>query len=327
MKSVLILYNPSSAGGRSEKKRSRIEKKLEKWGIPYKMYVTDSEKDLKLMASKAADDKMDIIAVGGDTTFTFVVQEILKSRYRDEINFGMIGTGSVNDIVRGIGMDDVDLLLSGIKKGLTHKIDIGRVEILPEGESYFFLGSLGIGLGTTVNKFIENWKEKKIMITKIKPAMELSGFIKGIRGSFSDNKVPIKVKIEWEGQKIERDVTILVFQNTPLYSRSLKLSPDASPYDNILDCAVINTRSLTNTVGVAVSIMRNKHAKRPELEILRSKEFELTSAEKIDIAIDGDIVEGVSKIRVSLLKNGLNIFQPDQKSGHLPQKPKKPEQI
>ena len=314
MKSIMILYNPSSAGGRSEKKRRRIEKKLEKWNIPFEMYVTDSEADLKTMASRAADEKRDIIAVGGDTTFTFAVQQILKSKFRDEINFGMIGTGSINDIVRGIGMDDIDLLLSSIKNGLTHKIDVGKVEILPEGESHYFLGSLGIGLGTTVNKFVENWKEKKIMITKIKPAMEISGFIKGIRGSFSDNKVPIKVTIEWKDRKIVRDVTILVIQNTPLYSRSLKLSPDASPYDNILDCAVINTRSLSNTVGVAVSIMRNKHSKRPELEILRSSEFLVTSENLFDFAIDGEIIEDVNKFRVSLLKKGLSIFQPDESS-------------
>ena len=130
-------------------------------------------------------------------------------------------------------MDDVDHLLRGIKKGLTHKIDVGKVETQPDGKMYYFLGSLGIGLGTTVNKFVENWKEKGIMITKIKPAMEISGFIKGVRGSFSENKVPIKVIIEWENRKIERDVTLLVFQNTPLYSRNLKLSPDASPYDKL----------------------------------------------------------------------------------------------
>lgn len=312
MKKILVLYNPSSAGGRSEKKRRRIEKKFEKLKIPYDIHVTDSEEDLKNMASKAAVEKRDIIAVGGDTTFTFVADEILRSRNRDEINFGMIGTGSMNDIVRGIGMDDVDLLLRGIKRGLTHKIDVGKVDIQPDGGMYYFLGSLGIGLGTTVNKFVENWKEKGIMITKIKPAMEISGFIKGVRGSFSENKVPIKIIIEWDGRKIERSVTILVFQNTPLYSRSLKLSPDASPYDNILDCAIINTKSLSNTLGLAVSVLRHKHLKRPELEILRSEEFRVVSEKKIDIAIDGEIIENVKKFKVSLLKNGLNIFHPEE---------------
>jgi len=311
MNKIMVLYNPSSAGGRSQKKRGRIEKKFEKLKIPYEIHVTDSEEDLKNMASKAADEGRDIVAVGGDTTFTFVADAILRSRNRDKIRLGMIGTGSINDIVRGIGMDDVEDLLIAIKKGLTHKIDVGKVETEPDGNMYYFLGSLGIGLGTTVNKFIENWKEKKIMITKIKPAMEISGFIKGVRGSFTDNKVPLKVVIEWEDEKIERDVTILVFQNTPLYSRSLKISPDASPYDNIIDCAIINTKSLSNTVGLAVSVMRHKHMKRPELEILRSGEFIVTSEKKIDIAIDGEIIGDVNKFRVSLLKKGLSIFQPE----------------
>ena len=142
--------------------------------------------------------------------------------------------------------------------------------------------------------------------------MEISGFIKSVRESFSNKKVPINVQVEWENRKIERDITLMVFQNTPLYGRSLKLSPDASPYDNIIDCTMVNTRSLSNTVGLAVSVMRNKHLKRPELEIFRSREFKVSSAEGIDIAIDGEIIENVKNFRISLLKSGLNIYRPKE---------------
>ncbi len=309
MKKILVLYNPSSAGGRSEKKRGRIIKRFEKSKIPYEIYVTNSEEDLKNMAAKAAGDKRDMIAVGGDTTFTFVVDEILRSTNSNDINFGMIGTGSINDIVRGIGMDDIDNLLMGVKKGLTQKIDVGKVETQPGGGIYYFLGSIGLGLGTTVNKFVENWKEKKIMITKIKPAMELSGFIKGIRGSFSENKVPLELSIEWDKKKIDRNVTLLVFQNTPLYSRSLRLSPDTSPYDSIIDCSIVNTTSLKNTMGLAYSVLRKKHINRPELEIVRSEEFIVSSENDFDIAVDGEIIENIRKFKVSLISKGLNIFQ------------------
>jgi len=309
MKKILVLLNPSSAGGRAEKKIGKIEKKFKKWKIQYDIYITKSEEDLKQTAARAANEKRDIIAVGGDTTFTFVVNEIIRSRNSDEISLGMIGTGSVNDIVRGIGMDNIDQLLGGIKEGLTQKIDVGKVEILPEGGIYYFLGSLGVGLGTTVNKFIEDWKERKVMITRIKPVMELSGLVKAVRGSFSEKKVPITVTIECGNEKIERDITLLVFQNTPLYSRSFKLSPNVSPYDSIIDCAIINTKSLSNTVGLAVSVMRNKQLKRSELEILRNEEFKVSTTEGIDIAIDGEIVENVFKFKVSLLKSGLNIFR------------------
>ena len=310
MKNILVLYNPSSAGGKSLKRMGKIKKKFEKLKIPYDFHITKSEKDLREMASNAAGEKKNIIAVGGDTTFTFVAEEILRSENRNEVTLGMIGTGSFNDIVRGIGMDDIDSLLDGINNGLTHKIDVGIVRTGPEDKKYYFLGSLGVGLGTIVNKYVENWKNEKIMITKIKPAMEISGFIKGVRQSFTKNKVPINVLIEWGNRKIERNLSLLVFQNTPLYGRSLKISPDASPYDNIIDCAIINTRSLSNTVGLAVSVMRSKHMNRPELEILRSSEFKVTSAKEIDIVIDGEIIENVKNFRVSLLKSGLNIYRP-----------------
>ncbi len=310
MKNILVLYNPASAGGKSLKKMGKIEKKFKKLKIPYDFYVTKSERDLREMASKASGEKRNIIAVGGDTTFTFVAEEILRSGNRKEISFGMVGTGSFNDIVRGIGMDDLDSLLDGINNELTHKIDVGMVRTEPDGGLYYFIGSLGVGLGTIVNKFVENWKKEKIMITKIKPAMEISGFIKGVRQSFIKNKVPINVLIEWGDKKIERNLSLLLFQNTPLYGRSLRISPDASPYDNIIDCAVINTRSLSNTVGLAVSVMRRKHLNRPELEILRSSEFKVSSSKVIDIVIDGEIIENVKNFSVSLLKSGLNIYRP-----------------
>lgn len=312
MNNIIVLYNPSSAGGKSLKKMGKIKSKFEKLRIPYDFHITKSEKDLREMASKASGDKRDIIAVGGDTTLTFVAEEILRSENRNKVTLGMIGTGSFNDIVRGIGMDDIDLLIEGINNGLTHKIDVGVVRTEPGGGMYYFLGSLGVGLGTIVNKFVENWKNEKMMITKIKPAMEISGFIKGVRQSFTKNKLPINVLIEWGNRKIERNLSLLVFQNTPLYGRSLWISPDASPYDNIIDCAIINTRSLSNTVGLAVSVMRSKHMNRPELEILRSSEFKVSSAKEIDIVIDGEIIENVKNFSVSLLKSGLNIYRPKE---------------
>ncbi|MCK5005413.1 MAG: hypothetical protein KAS21_10005, partial [Candidatus Aminicenantes bacterium] len=64
----------------------------------------------------------------------------------------------------------------------------------------------------------------------------------------------------------------------------------------------------------ALSVMRHKHLKRPEIEILRSGEFHVTSPKKIDIAIDGEIIGDVNEFRVSLLKNGLNLFLPDNNS-------------
>lgn len=312
MNNILILYNPSSAGGKSLKKMGKIKNKFEKLKIPYDFHITKSEKDLREMAAKASGDKRNIIAVGGDTTLTFVAEEILRSENRNEVTLGMIGTGSFNDIVRGIGMDDIDRLIAGINDELTHKIDVGVVRTEPEEGIYYFLGSLGVGLGTIVTKFVENWKSEKIMITKIKPAMEISGFIKGVRQSFTKNKVPINVLIEWGNRKIERNLSLLVFQNTPLYGRSLRISPEASPYDNIIDCAIINTRSLSNTVGLAVSVMRSKHMNRPELEILRSSEFKVSSAKEIDIVIDGEIIENVKNFNVSLLKSGLNIYRPKE---------------
>lgn len=312
MKEVLVLYNPSSAGGRSVKKKNRIEKKFINLKIPYNLRITGSEKELKQFAAEGAESGRDIIAVGGDTTFTIVASEILKKNKGNKIKLGMIGTGSINDIVRGIELNNIELMLKAVKAGESKKIDVGQVKVNPSGRIYYFLGTLGAGFATIVNRYIEQMKINKTLITKVKLAMELTGFVISVKRSFTENEIPIKIKINHNNMKSEKEFTLLIFQNTPLYSRGLRLSPDASPYDNILDCSVINTSSLLNTISLVFSIIRGKHSGRKEIEILRSAEFQATVEREIDIVADGEIIEGVKDFHVSLLKEGLNIFCPEK---------------
>lgn len=312
MKEILVLYNPSSAGGRSFKKKNRIEKKFINLKIPYSLRITGSEDELKQLACKGAASDRDIIAVGGDTTFTIVASEILKKNKGNKIKLGMIGTGSINDIVRGIELDNIDLMLKAVKSGQSKKIDVGQVEIIPTGEIHYFLGTLGAGLATIVNKYIEQMKKNETLITKVKLAMELTGFVTSVKRSFTENEVPKKINISYNDIKSEKEFSLLLFQNTPLYSRGLKFSPDASPYDNILDCSVIKTSSLSNTISLAFSVLRGTHSDRKEIEVLRSAEFQAAVEKEIDIAVDGEIIEGVKNFHVSLLKEGLNIFYPEK---------------
>ncbi|MEN8154248.1 MAG: diacylglycerol kinase family protein [Acidobacteriota bacterium] len=310
MKKILVLFNPSSAGGRSVKKRYRIEKKFINHGVPYDLRVTGSENELKMLACEGAESGRNIIAVGGDTTFTIVASEILKKKMGNKIKLGMIGTGSINDIVRGIDLENIDKMLKAVEAGESKKIDVGQVKINPSGKIHYFLGTLGAGLASIVNRYIEQMKINKNLITKVKPAMELTGFVSSVKKSFAQNEVPIKINIKYNNTDHEKEFTLLLFQNTPLYSRGMRLSPDASPYDNILDCSVIKTSSLTNTISLAVSAFRGKHTNRKELEVLRSVEFYATTEKEIDIVADGEIIEDVKDFHVSLLKEGLNIFYP-----------------
>ncbi len=107
------MFNPSPGKGRSLKQKEKIQRCLKEKNIDFDLMVTESEDDLRQLAGEKAKEYEKIVGVGGDTTFNIIAGEILK--YRGPIPaLGMIGTGSTNDIVRGLKSGQENGLFDGV---------------------------------------------------------------------------------------------------------------------------------------------------------------------------------------------------------------------
>ena len=63
-KTTVVLFNPSSAKGRSLKKKDQIRQCLDAHGIHYDFMVTESEAHLRSLAAETARQYDIIVAVG-----------------------------------------------------------------------------------------------------------------------------------------------------------------------------------------------------------------------------------------------------------------------
>ena len=104
------------------KKRKEIELKLKEYAIPYEWFTSESEAHLKELARMTAEKYPVVVAVGGDTTFCKVASEFLVMEKQPVL--GMIGAGSANDIVRGIGGLCLDKLCQNLKYGKKRPMDM-----------------------------------------------------------------------------------------------------------------------------------------------------------------------------------------------------------
>ncbi len=310
MKKIVLLFNPSSGKGRSLKQKKKIQRCLEEKGIDFDLLVTGSEDHLRLLAGEKAKEYEMIVGVGGDTTFNIIAGEVLKCRESIPV-LGMIGTGSANDIVRGLGINSIEDACEAIKQGKTREMDVGCVKI---PGPHFFLGTLSLGLGTTVNRYVEGFLKRHPRLSKLKPFDQLLPGIYAIHHSFAKKKVPLTVEMLYnepgEGETFIKNLefSLLVFLNTPYYASGLKLGQDNGLFDGVLDCCVIHSKSFLNTFLTGMRVQKGKHIGREEVILLQAASFKISSRGAMDIQVDGEIIEGVRELEVSVLPGALRVL-------------------
>jgi diacylglycerol kinase family enzyme len=313
MEKIAILLNPSSRRGKSGKVREKIERILIAHDIRYDLFVSESEAHLKQLAVDTAGKYEALVGVGGDTTFNILVRKLLRSDCPFPV-MGMIGTGSANDIVRSLGIHKIKDACAAIKKGSTISMDIGCIKIKGKSKVYFFLGSLSVGLATTVNRFVDRFQKSHKIISRIQPFYQLFPGLVGIYDSFSKKKLPLRVEMQYQnGSDVETvvkkmDVSLLVILNTPYYANGLKLGKNDGCADGILDCCIIDTRSFWDTFRVALKIQRGTHTHCHQVEYVMSPSFKVFSEQPLDLLADGEIIEKVKEFEVSLIRDKIRMF-------------------
>lgn len=310
MKECVLFLNPSAGKGRSKKSRARIEKILKSFKIKYDLFVSKSEEDLRNLIRQFYHQYKTIVCVGGDTTFNIIATEILEKKIPAENspNLGFIGTGSANDICQSLGLNSIEMLCDSIIKSRIKKMDAGMVRVNGKNRRLFFLGSMSLGLGSTVNTYIEEFSRRhKFLSGSLFFAQRIGGAL-GILNSFSKNKLPLSAKLRFNQTVEYLNFSLMVFLNTNYYARGLNLSPDTNAFDGQMDCVAITTDSTIKTLKFYHWVKKGNHRGKKGFRVFRSNRFLLTSEKKIDIQLDGEIVKGVNECEVSVLPQVLNVF-------------------
>ena len=268
---------------------------------------------MRRLAVECASKYKRMVAVGGDTTYKIVARELLAlpvSPDNPRPVLGMLGTGSANDVVRSLGTFNVDDLCKALAGDMTGRMNIGKITVLGSGNTELFLGAVCLGLGTTVNLFIDSFTKRHPHLAKTDAIGQGLAGLMAVRRSFRKKQVPMTARLSWEQESKEVRFSLMAFLNVPFFASGMLMVPGQSPFLRILDTVVINTPTLSNTLGVAMSTARGNHLTRREVDIIRAGAFRLTApaGETMDIQVDGDVILGVPGFEISLLPETLDVF-------------------
>jgi YegS/Rv2252/BmrU family lipid kinase len=290
-KMLNIVYNPTAAKGKARNKLKIIEEKLQKLNIIYKINESLREKHaIELTKQLIADGATDIIAMGGDGT----INEVLNGFSNFEnVNLGIIPSGSGNDFVTSIGIPlDPDKALDIIINEKPKYTDFMQLEGVRG------INVVGTGIDVDVLKRV---KRGKLFRGKLQYLVALiSSLFK-----FKDYNLDITYNDKTE----KRKGLLACVCNGRMFGGGIKICPIAVPDDGYLDYMVAFNVRKKKIMGAFKSLMKGTILKEPITHTEKTTEIEVTSPEKMTINVDGELYENLP-FKVKLVHEKLKIYRP-----------------
>jgi diacylglycerol kinase (ATP) len=280
---LAILLNPAAGGGRAAEKKAGLVNLLQSRGVPFDLFVTESETHLRTLTREKSRDYGVLAGAGGDSTFQIMAEEI--ARAGEPVRLGMIGFGSSNDIPLEFGVETPEKFVAAFREGKERRIDLGCVEHAGQ-RLKIFIGQASIGLGVIVNEFAARVGRLRPRLARHQTAVGVWGVAHAYRGRL----IPVPLAVESDGGRTEGLFQVATFANIRFWATGRLLVPQARPDDGRLDACLIRQCSFPRFARLAAAVRSGRHLRAPEVEWYQSPVFTVSSKRPFAVQVDGELL-------------------------------------
>lgn len=193
------------------------------------------------------------------------------------VSLGVIAAGTGNDIARELGLPvrDAAASVQRILSGSTRQVDAAR-HTTATGEQKWFLGVLAAGFDAVVN-------ERANQLTWPKGPMRYNLAI--LRELPVFRAIPYTLVLD--GERIDTEAMLVAVGNGPAYGGGMRVTPDASFDDGLLDVLILRRISTFEFLRVFPRVFKGTHVSHHAVQIRRARTVSL-EAEGIVSYADGE---------------------------------------
>ena len=193
------------------------------------------------------------------------------------VPLGVIAAGTGNDIARELGLPvrDAAASVQRILSGSTRQVDAAR-HTTATGEQKWFLGVLAAGFDAVVN-------ERANQLTWPKGPMRYNLAI--LRELPVFRAIPYTLVLD--GERIDTEAMLVAVGNGPAYGGGMRVTPDASFDDGLLDVLILRKISTFEFLRVFPRVFKGTHVSHHAVQIRRARTVSL-EAEGIVSYADGE---------------------------------------
>jgi diacylglycerol kinase (ATP) len=221
-----------------------------------------------------ADRAVDALVVAGGDGMVHLGANLCAGT---DVPLGIIAAGTGNDIARELGLPvrDAAKSVERILAGSTRRVDAAR-HTTATGETRWFVGVLAAGFDAVVNERANQWRwPKGPMRYNLAILRELPVF----------HAIPYV--LELDGRRLETQAMLVAVGNGPAYGGGMRVTPDASMDDGLLDVLVLSRISTAEFLRVFPTVFKGTHTSHPAVEVHRAREVRLEALGIVSYA-DGE---------------------------------------
>jgi len=256
------------------------------------------------LAKQAGEEGYDlVVALGGDGTVHEVVNGLMQVDAEKRPALGVVPIGSGNDFayINGIP-DSPNQAMALALNGEISSIDLGLMTD-ENGRQEYIDNTLGIGFDAIVT----------IRSHRLPIVRGFLMYLTAVIQTIFLNAKPMRMKIESEDKKWDKDVFMLVLANGPREGGGFMMAPDARPDDGIMDYMLADNLSRLKQFRMIPEFMNGTQERFSEVEIGQFKKISLTSEHPLYIHIDGEIYTSFGSdlrgLSVEVVPNALEVVK------------------
>jgi diacylglycerol kinase (ATP) len=260
---VALLVNPTAGKGRAAGVVAGVVERMRGGGADVAILVGRDVEHAQSLARTAIDDGVDaVVALGGDGMVHLALNVVAGTT----TPLGIIPAGTGNDLANHLELPTKDpvaaagLIVDRLNGPGPRPIDAVRV-----GEKWFGC-VLGAGFDSRVNDRANrmSWPHGRRRYD-IAMVLELRVF------------KPLPFVMEFDGERLETDAMLVALGNARSYGAGMKVCPDASLDDGLIDVTIIGPLSKPEFLKTFPRVFKGTHVSHPAVTCRKAKVVSLSS--------------------------------------------------
>lgn len=291
---TFVVMNPVAGVSQPEAVREKIEAALQSREIPFEVYETTGNENLREKVRSAVQQGSKLfISAGGDGTLSGVIDGLVGT----QIPLIILPTGTWNTVAQ---IMNIPLQIEPALELVFQEHTIQTVDALQVDQGFFIL-SVSAGVGSRTMEDVHRQEKRRFG--------KLVDLWKGIKQLLEFRSYLFDVKIDGKPARF-RASELLVANSASLGLKALQLDPGIRMDDGKLNVCRIYANTIGEYLKLAISMLRGDQRHNWNVFCMEAtREVEIRCSEKLPVQGDGDII-GRLPVTVKIFPKAVQIVAP-----------------